>query len=84
MTRVLRKRIDFFNSEEGLQAKTQLQRMFVDATYNTPASYTANSTLYPDNMIPFVDKHMDYLSVHPQLDTHSYLANLRLRSRSKP
>jgi hypothetical protein len=78
---VAKKRIDFFNSEEGKYVKLKLQHMSSDTSYNTSASYTSNTTAYPDNLLPFVDKHMNFLNTHPQLDAQIYLANLRLMTR---
>jgi hypothetical protein len=77
----LKKRKNFFESEEGKDAKQKLVLMSTDNTYNTVASFTSNSTLYPDNLMSFVDKHMNYLEAHPNLDTGMYLTNLRLKTR---
>ena len=54
-----------------------------DNVYNTGSSYSANSIQYPDNLIPFVDKHVNYLNAHPGLDPSQYIANLRLITRIK-
>ena len=70
--------IAFYASEEATQIKQTLLDMLGDAKYNTVASYSANSEKYPDNQIPFVDKHMGYLNTHPSVDINHYLANLRL------
>ena len=42
------------------------------------SSYTSNQAQYPDGRIPFVDKHMDYLLMHPNVNPEQYLSNLRL------
>ncbi|HSX47542.1 MAG TPA: hypothetical protein VLF63_02090 [Patescibacteria group bacterium] len=77
----LKSRQDFFNSEQGISAKKVLQSMTADSNYNTTSTYSANSVRYPDNLIPFVDKHMDYMNSFPKLDPASYIANLKLRTR---
>lgn len=75
------KSIAFLNSPQGLSAKDTLQQMFSNNNYNTLASYSANTTDYPDNLIPFVDKHIYYLCTHPTVNPDHYLANLRLMTR---
>lgn len=77
----LKKRVSFFDSDEGLAIKQVLVRMVSDNTYHTASSYSANSVLYPDNLMPFVDKHMAYLNTHPTINPRQYLANLRLMTR---
>lgn len=79
----LSKRVSFFISEEGIQVKKLLKLMVDDSDYNTESSYSANSELYPDNLITFVDKHMNYLNAHPSIDPHHYVANLRLMTRQR-
>ena len=74
-------RSGFLDSQEGLAIRQTLQFMMSDKTYNTQSSYSANSLQYPDNTISFVDKHMNYLNVHPKLDARMYIANLRLMTR---
>jgi hypothetical protein len=77
----LKKRVNFFDSEEGIRIKQVLVHMAKDSKYNTDSSYSANSMQYSDNLIPFVDKHVNYLNAHPNLDPQHYLANLRLITR---
>jgi hypothetical protein len=76
-----KKRSDFFDSEEGVDIREQLRLMTTDNKYNTTSTFSTNNELYPDNLIPFVDKHMNYLNVHPKLDATQYLANIRLMTR---
>jgi len=78
-----KKAINFFESEEGLEVLSTLKSMALDGAYNTQASYSANTVTYPDNSIPFVDKHMNYLRAHPATDPRQYLSNLRLMTRIK-
>jgi hypothetical protein len=76
-----KRRSDFLESEEGKETRQKLQHMALSSSYNTSPSYSVNSALYPDNLIPFVDKHMNYLIDHPKLEAGKYLANLRLMVR---
>lgn len=80
---LLKRRVDFFTSEEGAEVEQQLRSIAADAAYNTGPSYCANTNLYPNNLIPFVDKHMNYLHSHSAIDPKQYLANLRLMTRKK-
>lgn len=79
----LRRRVDFLNSEEGIESRRILRQMVADEAFNTQPTYSSNTKLYPDNLIPFVDKHMDYLCSHPSTDPQHYISNLRLISRLK-
>ena len=79
----LKKRLKFFDSPEGAEIKQTLTMMATDLRYNTGSSYSANADLYPDNLIPFVDKHMNYLNTHPGIDPYHYIANLRLMTKLK-
>jgi hypothetical protein len=67
--------------DEGVREK--LEAIAADATYNTPSSYSPDSQHYPNNQIPFVDRHVEYLLNHPKLDSAQYLANLRMKIRSR-
>ena len=80
---ILKKRIDFRNSDEGVRVELALRMMEDDVAYNTEASYSANTETYPNNLMPFVDKHMKYLSEHQSINTYEYLSNLRLMTRRK-
>jgi hypothetical protein len=77
------KRINFFASAEGLEIAQALKLMDQDGAYNTTSSYSANTALYPDNLIPFIDRHMNYLNLHPHTNPGHYVANLRLMTRLK-
>jgi hypothetical protein len=81
MSQVINKRGNFLESIEGLEIKQKLIAMLSDTQYNTQASYSSNTELYPDNMMSFVDKHLQYLCAHPKLDADTYLTNLRLMTR---
>ncbi len=79
----LKKRSGFLESEEGIEIRHKLEHMTVDSTYNTESSYSSNGMIYPDHLMPFVDKHMNYLNTHPKLDPAMYIANLRLMIRRR-
>lgn len=78
---VTKRKSDFNLSEAGVNARQILVRMISDDGYITEPSFSANAVLYPDNLIPFVDKHMDFLRDHPTTDPMLYLSNLRLMTR---
>lgn len=78
---IVRKRAAFLDSVEGAEIASSLKLMATDDRYNTEPSYSANTDVYPNNLIPFVDKHMAYLSTHPSTNPEHYLANLRLMTR---
>jgi len=73
-----RKQSDFIASEEGIRIRQELTAMLSNQSYTTESTYIANSERYPDNQIPFVEKHMHYIATHPSVDPNHYLANLRL------
>lgn len=78
-----KKRPNFFDTAEGLETKQALINMQADKAYNTNSDYSTNQDKYPDNRIPFVDKHMKYLSEHQSVNIKHYLSNLRLMTRIK-
>jgi len=80
---VLKRKSDFFLTEEGLGIANELQQMATSPLYMTDDSYSADSDKYPNNLRPFVDKHMHYLNTHPSLDAQHYLSNLRLMTRKR-
>lgn len=75
---LLKKRADFLGTAEAEEVKQVLRSMVQSDVYKTTPTYTTNTQAYPDNRIPFVDKHIEYLSRHPNLDIDQYLSNLRL------
>ena len=78
---ITRRSKDFFESQEAKDIRRILKRMTLDKAYNTDSSYSANSLQYADNLIPFVDKHMNYLNSHPKVEADQYIANIKLMSR---
>jgi hypothetical protein len=76
-----KKKVHFFDTEEARLTEETLRVMVSDKAYLTEPSYNANGALYPDHMISFVDKHMNYLRTHPGVKPDQYLSNLRLITR---
>lgn len=67
----------FFTSQKGLLARQDLEDMMNSKEFNTASTYSPSST----ERIQFVDKHLDYLSKHPQVNPNHYLSNLKLMTR---
>ncbi|QQS64487.1 hypothetical protein IPO96_02780 [Candidatus Saccharibacteria bacterium] len=78
-----KKRINFYESEEGIEAKKLLEAMAENVSYNTESSFSANTNLYPDHEMSFVAKHMAYLQLHPGTDPKQYISNLRLMTKKR-
>jgi pyrroloquinoline quinone (PQQ) biosynthesis protein C len=76
-----RSKVKFAESEQGVAAEKTLRALEEDAGYTTATCYSSHTEQYPDNRMPFVDKHMTYLSNHPATDVQHYLSNLRLMTR---
>lgn len=72
---------DFATSESGLKALHDLTSMATDVRFETQAGYSTNTGRYPNNLIPFVDKHMLYLQNHPAINPEHYIANLKLMTK---
>jgi hypothetical protein len=70
----------FFDSEVASIAKSELKLMDKDPQYNTQGTFSAR---YTGHVMPFVERHMKYLSEHPKLDAQHYLSNLKLMTRIK-
>lgn len=75
------KRPNFIDTEEAKTVRRLLEKMQDDESYETKSSYNANTEKYPDHRISFVDKHMQHLASHPNINTEHYMANLRLMTR---
>jgi hypothetical protein len=78
------KKSNLFDTEEGTEIMRALRKMVADSDFSTDASYSADSTSYPDNLIPFIDKHVNYLKQHQNVNPQHYLSNLRLMTKRKP
>ncbi len=79
----VKKKSDFLNSVECAEIKEQLIQLGLNNAHNTVASYSSDGATYPDNLMPFVDKHIKYLSEHQNISPEHYLSNLRLITRRK-
>jgi hypothetical protein len=79
----MQQRTGFLESPEGIDIIRTLRMMMEDSAFNTPDTYSSNNIDYPDNMMPFVDKHLKYLNAHPKLNPNHYIANLKLMSRKR-
>lgn len=71
----------FLESEEAQEIRQVFQSMTLSDAYNTAPSYSTDTILYPNNLIPFTDKHMNYLNTHPKLEAKQYIVNIKLMSR---
>lgn len=78
---VVKRRQDFATSEEGIWVAEILNAMVLDSAYMTKSSFSADSEHYPDNLMPFTDKHMQYLLKHPDTDAKHYISNLKMISK---
>lgn len=67
--------------EKAIEVRNALRLMEKDLSYQTDSGYSSNESLYPDNNIPFVEKHMNYLAEHRNVNPEQYLSNLRLMTR---
>lgn len=65
------------------EIRAALAVMEKDPSFATKSTYNANSLLWPDNRMPFIEVHMAYIKGHPKIDPKQYLSNLRLRSRQR-
>lgn len=81
--RTARYETNFIETQAGMMLKVKLEHMQASDLYITKSSYTPNTDKYEDNLIPFVDKHMNYILAHPQLDPEMYISNLKILTRVK-
>ncbi len=72
------KKIDFFETDAGHELLKVLKAMDQDLRFNTEPTFSSDAEKYPDNLMPFVDKHVKYIRNHPATNPQHYLANLRL------
>ena len=68
----------FINDVSEDEIVAALVAMEKSSVYVTEPAYRGNVEKWPDNQISFIDFHLNYLKVHPALDPHHYIANLRL------
>lgn len=54
-----------------------------DPAILTEPAFRANTDIWPDNEISFVDSHLAYLRARPSTNPDHYLSNLKLRLRKR-
>lgn len=64
-------------SEQGMGLRALLVEMTLNENYNTRTTY---STIDKDG-ISFVEKHMKYMSLYPNLNHKQYISNLKLKTQ---
>lgn len=69
------------SEEELAEARAILVHMEADPAFITQPAYRANAERWPDHSISFIDIHMEYLGIHPEISTKNYISNLRLKLR---
>lgn len=72
-------RQDFIISQVAQDIAQQLEAMVADPRYITRDGYSPASD--SDGSVPFVAKHIAYLSTHPKVKPSEYMANLRLMTK---
>lgn len=65
-------------TDEGQKAKQELEEMAASSQYNTQSSYSPNH-----DDVTFVEKHLEHLSQHSYLQSHEYIANLKLMTKKR-
>lgn len=69
----------FFESEEGVTLRKELLKMAKSEQYNTRSMYSTHD----QNGLSFVDKHMKYMSLYPNLNRFQYVLNLKLMTKKR-
>ena len=64
--------------EQLEEAYDQLKKMSKNMLYKTEETYAANEDKYPSHSRTFVQKHIEYLRTHPNVNCSHYIANLKL------
>ncbi len=78
-----KKKVSLLDTPEGVVVKDALIVLEDDPAYITQPGYSSDLEKYPDNSVPFVEKHMSYLVSHPSVNPGMYLSNLRLMTRKR-
>lgn len=60
------------------EAKAKLLAYEADETMNTCGRYSPSATEWPDNVMPFSEIHIAYLTKNKTVDPAHYLSNLEL------
>lgn len=67
----------FIESTEGIELRKQLESMVKSPHYNTRVYSLVNDT----DGSKFVDKHMNYMSTHRNMNAAQYLSNVKLMTK---
>lgn len=67
----------FLASDAAKSIRADLEKMMSDPGFNTVSTYSPTSV----EDVLFADKHLKYLSQHPNVNPAHYLSNLRLMTR---
>lgn len=73
------KRINIYDSEIGTETRQALIELETNPGFKTDVAYTSNRETYPEGTMPFVEHHLKYLHLHPNVKPENYLSNLRLQ-----
>lgn len=76
-------RKNYFDTIEGQEAKSALEAMSRSEDFVTGDSYSPNAEMYDENTVTFVEKHMQYILKHPNLNVSHYLSNLKIMSKKR-
>lgn len=63
--------------------RLRLESFQADPKMVTKSIYSPGATEYPDNQLPFVQIHLDYLKKHHQVNAAQYLSNLEIMIRQR-
>lgn len=74
----------YINSVSEDEIIAALNSLKADSIYLTEPAYRGNVEKWPGNQISFIDFHIGYLKLHPALDPHHYIANLKLTLKKRP
>lgn len=69
----------FLESEQGIAIREQLMEMTASEKYNTKSRYSVSD---PGGQ-SFVEKHMKYMSLYPNMNHIQYVSNLKLMTKQK-
>jgi len=69
-------RAKFYASERCEAARIMLDKLVHSTDYDTESTYYVDS-------LEFCERHLDYLSRHPNLELNGYMSNLRLMTRKR-
>ena len=67
--------MDFMTLDE---ARVELKSFENDPTMNTVGRYTPSANDWPNNILPFSEIHIGYLTKNKAVDPEQYLSNLKL------